>query len=596
VLNEVENSIRDRSLKNWKELENEVVSNPLRNAYFGDLHVHTRYSHDAYIGGATASPEDAYLFAKGHPISVLGKEVRIQRPLDFAAVTDHSEFLGEFYSLQHKGSPGYFSSQAMYLRSLEGDTSKQLKMFARMRGASQTAPRQHPKFFKGFKTTMRAWTSEIEAAEKHYLPGKFTTFAAYEWSHAEDGAHLHRNVIFKDMIVPDYPVSALEARTEKALWKSMETYRKSGATVMAIPHNSNLSYGKTFPLSQEDGTAVDVAYAKERSANEPLAEIHQAKGNSEVHPAIWTDDEYADFEINNEEITPNQNSYLRHILKRGLAYQENLGVNPFKYGFIGSTDTHNGTPGNTEEDDEYQGNHLIIDGDANFRSTTNWVLNDRLKTYAVTNPGGLVGIWAKANTRSHLFEAMQQKETFATSGTRITLRLFAGYDFKETYDSHESMLQDGYAKGVPMGGDLAYRTDQIPQLIIWAAKDASSANLDRIQVIKGWYDGDSLHEEIFDAVVSQNAVLDGENIVNLTTGEIDKTKGSPTLFTVWSDATFDPSLHTFFYIRVLEVPTPRYSLLDEIRHGVKYPDDAKRIIRERAWSSPIWGIPSKSIQ
>jgi len=593
----VENSIRDRAVKDWAKLEKSIPPNTNRNAYFGDLHVHTKYSFDAFIGGVSAGPDEAYQFAKGGEINVLDKLVKIQRPLDFTAVTDHSEYLGEMYSAQHKEAKGYATLPARYLRSLDRDTAKQRELFNRMRNVSDPSKvRNHPNFFRGFKTTMSAWDRAIEAAEKHYTPGTFTTFAGYEWTLGKNvfskRAHLHRNVIFRDMNVPDYPVSAFEARDEIALWESLDEYRSGGSTVLAIPHNSNISHGMMFPFRQPDGKEIDSNYVETRNFNEPLVEIHQAKGNSEVHPKIWTSDEYADFEMYEEEDIPNENNFIRNALKRGLKYKEELGTNPYEYGLIGSTDTHNGTPGNTEEDDDYQGNKLITDTDLNNRLTSDWILNTSIKTYNAINPGGLIGVWAEANTRPYIYDAMARKETYATSGGRVMVRFFAGYDYSENYKSYDAMVTDGYAKGVAMGQHIKAKSHVSPEFLIWASKDPLGANLDRIQIIKGWYEDEVLNEQIIDVVVSENAVDQEDEVVNLKTGEIDLSKGQSILFTKWRDSEFDANVQTFYYLRVLEVPTPRYTLWDEIKYDVTYPADMKRTIRERAWSSPIWYYPS----
>lgn len=593
-LTPIDNPIKDRAVTEWSKLENQVKRKPLKEAYFGDLHVHTKYSFDAFIGGVSAGPDEAYQFAKGSAIDVLDKQVKIERPLDFAAVTDHAEYIGEMYSVQHSGTPGYSSIPARLLRSIGKDTLKQAAFFARMSGAAnkdQNKIRTHPDFFRGFSTTISAWDQELAAAEKHYVPGKFTTFAAYEWSLGMAGVHMHRNLIFRDMKVPDYPLSAFEAKDEEALWSAMEDYRSNGSTVMAIPHNSNLSNGMIFPESKVDGSDIDAAYVQTRKKNEPLVEIHQAKGNSEVHPQLWANDEHADFEIYYARSNPNPNSFVRHVLKRGLKYKSELGTNPYEYGLIGSTDTHNGTPGNTEENDDYQGNHLSRDTHLARRLNSNWILNPELKTYNAINPGGLVGVWSEANTRPDIYDALKRKETFATSGGRITVRFFAGSDYNSEYEDHDAMVRDGYNHGVSMGDIINIENDDKPEFLLWAAKDPIGANLEKIQIIKGWYQNGQLKEQIIDAVVTDHPTTDDQNVVDISTGAVDPSYGQSSLFTKWIDESFDPDVPAFYYLRVIEVPTPRYTQWDEIKHGVKYPEDMTSTIRERAWSSPIWYYP-----
>lgn len=599
ITDPIPNPVSDKATRSKDLDESQIATNPSKNVYFGDLHVHTSFSFDAYIGGTTATPNDAYRFAKGETIDVLGEKVKIQRPLDFAAVTDHAEFIGELYSIQTPGAPAYNSAMARYFRSLGWDTLKQRELFLSIgKRAGDHHGRNHFPIFQGFETTKSAWKINLEAAEEHYQPGKFTTFAAYEWTLGVLGMHLHRNIFFRDMKVPDYPISALEADTPEKLWEYLKDIRKEGATVMAVPHNSNIGGGKIFTDKYEDGREMDREYAQTRQDLEPLVEVHQAKGNSEVNAAFWQNDEFADFE-NYTNGEPIESNYVRYALKKGLEQEEKLGVNPFKFGMIGSTDTHNGTPGNTEENDEFIGNHAFLDLGARRRRISDWVLDQSQKTYQAVNPGGLVAVWAEANTRGHIYDAMQQKETYATSGGRIQVRFFGGYDFAKSYDSYDSMVKDGYEKGVPMGGDLAKsENNSPPQFLIWASKDAESANLDRIQVVKGWYKDGKMQEKIFNVALSDGRALneddsvpDNEATVNMETGEWSKDKGDTELQTVWTDPEFDANVRAFYYLRVLEIPTARWTLWDKIRYGTEFPEGTKMTVRERAWSSPIWYAP-----
>ena len=593
VLDEVPNPIRDRASKNWTELEAQVPQSEFRNLYWGDMHVHTSFSFDAYIGGILPKPDDAYRFAKGEPIKVFTDDVRIERPLDFAAVTDHAEYLGELYTVHTPGAPGHGALLPRYFRSIGMDTVKQLKLFRRLlNNMGDRVERNHLGFFQGFETTKEAWNIELQAAEDHYEPGTFTTFAAYEWTLGINNAHAHRNVFFKNMMVPDYPVSALEAEDEITFWNSLERFRKDGATVMAVPHNLNLSEGGTFPLKDAQGQEFDDAYMNLRKRNEPLAEVHQAKGNSEVHPALWQEDEFADFEVYTDGGL-DENNYIRHILKRGLRYKEETGVNPFQYGFIGSTDTHNGTPGNTEEDDTFKGNHAFVDYNAELRSKRPWVLNPDLKTRDIVNPGGLMGVWAKANTRSQIYEAMERKETYATSGTRIQVRFFGGYDLPE-YSSYDQMLENGYRLGVHMGEALQ-SADTSPDFYIWVAKDPESARLDRVQIVKGWYEDGDMKEKIFNVLLSdpERRNVDGsvqpiDNGLDMNTAKWLEEVGATELAGKWTDPEYVRDQEAFYYVRALEVPTPRWSLYDRVEEGVKFPEDTPMVIQERAWSSPIW--------
>ncbi len=600
ILDDVPNPVSDKATVSKTLNETDVTVYPLNEAFFGDLHVHTRFSFDAYIGNCVASPTDAYIFAKGNTIEILGRQVKLRRPLDFAAVTDHSEFLGELYTIQNSDERGHNALLARVFRSVRTDTVRMRQLFDQIRTRPHNRERQHFNFFQGYETTKKAWMETLLAAEEHYQPGTFTTLAGYEWTNTHGHGHLHRNVIFRDMVVPDYPVSALEARTPEDFWKSLEVYTQEGSKVLAIPHNSNLSKGFMFPQTKLDGSPIDVDYVTMSNRYEPLVEIHQAKGNSEVHAEFWENDEFADFE-NSSFLPAQKNNYVRDALKRGLKYEAELGVNPYKYGLIGSTDTHNATSGNTEENDDFIGNHSRIDENAESRRNSEWVLTASeadygRKTYQALNPGGLVAVWAQSNTRGDIWDALERKEAFATSGGRIKVRFFGGYDFKSQYTLYEELVQAGYNKGIPMGGDLS--ENKTPSFIIWAQKDAESANLDRIQVIKGWYKDGELHEKIYNVALSDNRKLNSDGTVpdngatvNMETGEWDKSKGAIELQTVWTDPDFDASARCFYYLRVLELPTARYTLIDEIRDGVKYPESTKRTIRERAWSSPIWYSP-----
>jgi len=598
ILDELPNPVVDKS--DGLVDESSVPRNPLKEAYFGDLHIHTGMSLDAYIGGIRTTPDQAYRFAKGESLMILDTvKATSTRPLDFAAVTDHSEFLGELYSIHTRGAPAHRSMAAIFLRRVGLDTLKQQELFLRTTGAGNKSNdpgfRTHLPFFQGFKTTTVGWDIHLQAANDHYEPGKFTTLAGYEWSLGGAQSHMHRNIFFGDMNVPTYPVSSLEARNELELWQALEKMKNDGADVMAVPHNSNLSVGKTFTHKQPDGSAYDQDYAALRNEFEPLVEIHQAKGNSEVNAALWPNDEFANFE--NYGLPPDTvTNYVRHALKMGLEHQNKLGVNPFKYGLIGSTDTHNGTPGNAEEDDRYIGNHALLDSRITSRRTRDFP-GYNIPVSRVFNPGGLTGVWAEANIRSEIFGAMRRKETFATSGTRIKVRLFAGQGFKKSNNSYEDLVRDGYENGVPMGGDITL-TNGAPEFLVWAVKDPIGANLDRVQIIKGWYVDGEMQEKIYNVAISDDRIINADGSVNKTeatvdisSGELDELKGSVELTTVWKDPEFDANVASFYYVRVIENPTLRWSAWDKIRYDSKFPEDLTDVIQERAWSSPVWYTP-----
>jgi len=604
-LSPVANPVVDRATSNWSKLEEQVIEKPLKEVHFGDLHVHTNLSFDAYIAGTLHGPGDAYRFAKGQPISVFDSPVKIERPLDFSAVTDHSELIGELYTVQYEEAPRHNAFVARYFRSVYNenkefgvDTVRQRDIFRRVLKRGSKGSPKHPGFFGGFETTKSAWNIILDAAEEHYVPGEFTTFAGFEWTLLSGEAHLHRNVIFKDMTVPDYPKSSLELTSEEQLWNWLDTLVGKGSTVMAIPHNTNLAEGGAFREMNDQNEPIDKAYAQMRQDYEPLIEIHQAKGNSEVHAAFWKNDEFAGFE-NYTSGSPKENNYVRWALKKGLEYEAALGVNPFKYGIIGSTDTHSGAPGNVEENDTFIGNHGILDAMPEGRQGARWILDDQYSVREVLNPGGLVAIWAPANTRGHLYDAMKQKEVYATSGSRIRLRFFGGQGFSDNWTTEDELSAEGYSKGVAMGSDLKLVDNKAPEFLIWASKDSLSANLDRIQVIKGWQKDDGpLRETIFNVALSDGRVNDAKGraasngaTVHQETGAWDETKGAEHLFVHWTDPDFDPDARAFYYLRVIENPTANWKLWDQIRYGAQYPEGTDLTVQERAWSSPIWYSP-----
>lgn len=571
-----------------------VRQNPLKDAYFGETHIHTGVSMDAFIGGNRLTPIDAYRFARGEEVMVNGSPHRIKRPLDFCAVTDHSEFMGEAYSLMNPGAPGYDNPVARSFRDAK-DLETALGLYGEyVLKPLSTGGNPHPPFFQGEAAIASTWQKNYEATERFYEPGKFTTIHAYEWTSAPGGGNLHRNVLFRDNNIPEVPFSSNESSDPEDLWAWMQVQRDQGRKVFAMPHNANESKGLDFPETTLSGEPVDKDYAMVRASMEPLVEMMQVKGNSEVVPQFWQADEFADFENAaslqdfSGRVYQKQN-FVRYGLDRGLKYRADLGVNPFKYGFVGGTDTHNGSPGNVAEDNYKVGSHGLADRDPESRAKN--VLEGEMKI-ADTNPGAITGVWATSNTRGAIWDAMLAKETFATSGPRIRVRAFAGQGFAPSYDSYEALVKDGYAKGVPMGGN--YTGTQAPQIAVWAAKDPDGPNLDRIQIVKGWLEDGQLMDKVIDIVASGNRMRADGSVepidapINLETGQFNTEKGSPQLMAVWTDPDFDPAQEAYYYVRVLQLPTARWTLYDEIREGVTYADDVKRQIVERAWGSPIW--------
>ncbi|MEN9685855.1 MAG: hypothetical protein RLZZ28_1641 [Bacteroidota bacterium] len=579
--------------------ESNAPVNPLKEAYFGETHVHTSASMDAFIGSNRISPEDAYRFAMGEEMLINGSKHKLKTPLDFCAISDHSEFLGETYTLNTPGSPGYDDSIATQMRTTNS-YDKALKLFVKyVITPARTGGEKHPAFYQGPESVKSGWRKNFLATEKYYRPGKFTTIHAFEWTATYNAGNLHRNVFFRDTVFPAIPFTTHESNDPEKLWQWMQEQTDKGSKVLAIPHNSNGSKGYMFPDDTTlSGKKITKAYAAARQKMEPLIEIMQIKGNSEVHPSFWSNDEMANFEpantiSNYSGRKLDKKNYVRDGLKRGLKYEEDMGVNPFKYGFSGGTDNHNGAPGDVEEDNYTVGSHGWGDRSAKDRA------KNEIDGWAMAfdiNPGSLTGVWAPSNTRGEIWDAMKRKETFATSGVRIKLRFFAGSGFKNKYNTYEELVKDGYAKGVPMGADLLLNdAKQTPQFLVWALKDPTGPKLDRIQIIKGWLEKGQVKEKVYTVAASDGRKIKPDGSVDKLDAPIDEksgrfntTKGSTELMATWTDPSFNPDQKAFYYIRVLQLPTARWTYWDEIREGVKFPASVPKTIIERAWASPIW--------
>ncbi len=570
-----------------------------RHAYFGETHLHTSYSLDAYLGGTRLTPSDSYRYAKGEAVTVNGKEVFHKRPLDFAAVTDHAEYIGEMYSTLNEGAPGHDQQLLKDLRSMTDLEERQKWFMKYVVSANRGANPQHPPFFAGQETVKSAWQIIIDAAEKHNDPGKFTALIGFEWSGAPKGGNLHRNVIFRDANVPDSPISYIDVNREDGLWQWMRKQEAKGIKALAIPHNSNASKGMMFPSSNAAGDPMDKDYAQTRQHFEPLIEMMQVKGNSEVHRKFWEADEFANFE--NADSIQNSSGrifkkkdFVREGLKIGLGFEQKLGVNPFKYGFIGGTDNHNGLMSDLAED-SFIGAHGPEDGSVEVRRTgnvTGWIDGKDLSI------GSIAGVWATENTRAAIWDAMKRRETFASSGPRIKVRLFGGVDLPADPADAKILVRQGYELGVPMGGDLG-SIGAAPTFTVYAMKDQDGANLDRIQIIKGWVDKKGeLHEKIVNVVWSGKRTVGSNgklpvvgNTVDLKTAKFQNTIGNTVLMGSWKDEGFDSEQHAFYYARAIEIPTPRWSTYDAVRNNLPLLKDVQATIQERAWTSPIWYAP-----
>lgn len=610
-----------------------------RYAYFGDLHVHTTYSMDAFQFGTLATPDDAYRYAQGEAIKHPGGfDMQLDRPLDFYAVTDHGFYLGVVRAgadtataiSRHPAMKSINNLNAEENLTLESIPTRNFRSWIggfRMGMAKSPALREQVD-----QVVATTWADEVSAADRHYKPGKFTTFAAYEFSTTKpDGGSLHRNVIFRGTEnLPAAPFDRTMSLDPQDLWNWMDGLRAKGVDSLAIPHNSNKSNGQMFQLTTWAGDPMTLAHNEQRLRNEPLVEITQVKGTSETHPALSMNDEWAGFEIDpyvagggKLRDAKTAGGYVRDALQNGLVLEAEGLANPFQFGFIGSSDTHTGA-GSYDESNFYSKVGLLDStpvlrgsvpiGDKDLKilglsdadKSTFYVGSDGRRylhrSSSVFGASGLAGVWAEENTRDSIYAAFRRKETFATSGPRMRVRFFAGYDLDRTMLETVDGMPRAYASGVAMGGDLTAAAKGAPTFMVWAARDAQSAPLQRVQIIKGWLKDGETHERVFDVACSDGLAVDPTSHrcpdngakVNAADCAISADRGAVELKTVWQDPEFDPTQKAFYYARVLENPTCRWSTWDALRAGVAPRDNLDRLIQERAWSSPIWISPRET--
>jgi len=604
-----------------------------RQALFGDLHIHTRYSFDAFAFGTLATPSDAYRFAKGEAIRhPAGFEMQLPAPLDFYGVTDHAMFMGVV--------PAAADTSTEFSKLPMAEPFHNLNRAENLTTASNADRGQRfstfiPNVVAGLQDgsisvdmlqdiTRSAWQDSIAAAEAHNDPGTFTTFVAYEYtSSTDERGNLHRNVVFRSGDrVPEIPFSRFHSQNPEGLWRWMDELRAQGIDSVAIPHNSNGSNGAMFMLTDWAGEPMDSDYAGLRMRNEPLVEVTQVKGTSDTHPLLSPNDEWADFEIMPYRVattlhSEENGSYVRQAYLRGLKMESEMGANPYKFGLIGSSDTHNAA-GSFEEDNffskvglldatpDLRGSTPVPEEQAandddglqqRFKEVDGQIFRDGQQQF--WGASGLAGVWAEENTRDSIFDAFRRKETFATSGPRLRVRFFAGYDFPADLTGREDWVDTAYAGGVTMGGDLYEQNGQAPRFAVWAARDATSAPLQRLQVIKGALLDGEMVETVYDVACSDGGSVDPNTHrcpdngarVDLATCEYPADVGAGELAAVWEDPDFNPAERAFYYVRALENPTCRWSTWDAIRNGTRPRADLPATIQERVWSSPIWYVP-----
>ena len=605
-------------------------ANPLKNVYFGEQHLHTADSPDAFAMGTTNTQEDAFNFCKGKPIKKStggGYTVQKKTPYDWCAVTDHAVMMGLMPMTFDKSSPLYKTKVGELIRSGKSkdmDAAFGIIMASVQKGAP-------PPGFDNRDLQQSAWEGKKKNANKHNDPGKFTTLIAFEWTSIPYGQNLHRNVFFRDDVGPQMPYSTLDSDRAEDLWTYLEVQRDMGHETFAIPHNSNLSNGLMFPTRNSYGQPINVAWMKRRAANEVAIEILQTKGTSDTHPALSPDDEFAEFEGEFKHmlgtggvVAKVNNSFYRGAIIDGVGWQESEGVNPHKFGVVAGADAH--TSFSDNEEFNYTGVHGV--NDATLDARLSGAGQTAGEAAIMFGTPGATAVWAPENTRTEIFDGIKRKESYGTSGPLIRLRFFGGWGYEENLHKDKDFVKKAYDGGVPMGGDLPAKPDsaKAPTFVVWALKDPDSGNLDRIQIIKGWYHNGYPWERIYDVAWSDGrkragpkgvpvklTITDGHNVrtiyrevlpgklppvgntVDIKNASYTNTIGDNELSATWTDPDFDPAQHAVYYVRVIEIPTPRWSTYDAKAKGVDPLGMVPASIQERAWSSPIWYTPDPSL-
>ena len=608
-----------------------ATAEPVKNVYFGDTHLHSSYSFDAFLNNNhSADPDTAYRWAKGQPVIHPYNRARVQidTPLDFLVVSDHAEMLGVMRAVHEdnfiKEDLGWIGNikrwYSFWLMNRAIDSNTGLQFFSQFLPQNPTIeghsdPVQHPDnnisdlaiFGDTSKTSILAWHDIVETAERHNDPGTFTSLLGWEWSSIPMGANLHRIVISPDGAEKGkqfLPYGSDQSQYPEDLWQWLdETQQQTGARFLAIPHNSNISKGYMFDDTTLRGEPITAEYARRRMQWEPVVEVTQIKGDSETRSDFSPEDEFADFENYDYYIQVGQKNdykasaadYIRPALKRGLSIGQQVGVNPYKFGLIGSTDAHTGL--STSEEGNFWGKMA-----SDSTPETKERLGAKLRSNGWNmSASGIAAVWAEENTREAIYAAFKRKEVYATSGPRLRVQMFAGWDFPEGAESSESFSAIGSQFGVPMGGDLTAGDNdgKAPVFLLRAVKDPLGANLDRLQVVKGWIDSAGQQQEkVYNVAWSDDRQLDASgnlspvgNTVDLSSGRYDNSIGQPEFSLRWTDPDFGPQQSAFYYVRVLQIPTPRNGLLDSLALELDEPPRGAKTIQERAYSSPIWYQP-----
>jgi len=587
----------------------------LTNPLWGDTHLHTKLSLDARAFGATMGPEDAYRLARGEEIITShGELIKLSRPLDWLVVADHSDAMGTMDEIV-KGNQLLLRDPKVrdwHDRLAQGGKTALLATMEVIETFAGVSGESIPEILMDEKFVATVWERYLQTAEQFNDPGRFTAMIGYEWTSTEGGNNLHRNVLYRDgaeLAKKMLPFTAAESFNPEDLWKWMQTYEdKTGGNLLALAHNGNVSNGLMFPeINPETGKPLTKGYAESRARWEPIYEVTQIKGDGESHPYLSPNDEFAGHDVlwDKGNLGPVvkksemlQYEYAREALKNGLKQEVKLGINPFKFGMVGSTDSHTGLA--TAEEENFFGKHSGKEPKPERWSAIVGEFGDVKYIGWEQVSSGYAAVWATENTRKAIFDAMKRKEVYATTGPRMTVWFFGGWNF----DARDALARapglTGYSKGVSMGGDLSRApAGKQPGFLIAALKDPFGGNLDRIQIVKGWLDASgNTQEKVYDVAWSDNRTLDGEgklpavgNTVDVANATWTNTIGASELITVWNDPDFDADQRAFYYARVIEIPTPRWTAYDAKRYGIKMSNEVPMIIRERAYTSPIWYTP-----
>lgn len=578
---------------------------------WGDLHVHSSFSFDANVtGNLRLEPRDAYRFARGEAVVAnSGMTARLEQPLDFLVVSDHSENMGLLPALR-AGDPELLENpvaRSFHDRLVASQDGGMALIGEIVDGvAGGTGPLVEDARFE--ESIWDRITRQADAANE---PGRFTALIGFEWTSMPRGDNLHRVVVYRDgaeRAGQRVPASSFDGDKPEDLWDFMEAYeREVGGEILAIPHNANLSNGRMFALEQSDGRPIDKAYAKRRARLEPLVEVTQYKGDGETHPALSPDDAFADFEtwdygnLSATNVLPKEPwmlrfEYARSALELGLDLAARVGVNPFAFGLIGSTDAHTSLA--AAEEGAYWGKLSSLEPGPRTAAATGVDLGDGPTSAWDFAASGYTGVWARENTRASIFDALRRREVYATTGSRIGLRFFGGYAFEAEDADRPDLAREGYARGVPMGGSLSSAQGRTPTFLVAATRDPLGANLDRIQIVKGWRDRDgALREQVYDVALPPGrrglfgGVRDVRSTVDVETARFTNDVGAAELRAVWRDPDFDPEVRAFYYARVIEIPKPRWNVYDAVRLGAQVPPEVPTEVQDRAYSSPIWYTP-----